>query len=384
MKIPFGLPIIDDKEKNAVLKVLSQPVLAHGKQTSEFEKKFTSFTKAKTSISTSSCTAGMHLFYMSIGLKKNDEVIMSSQTHVATAHAVEIMGGKPIFVDSDLETGNIDIDKIEKKITKKTKVITVVHFLGIPVDMKKILKIAKKYNLFILEDCALSVGTKIDNIHVGLWGDAGVFSFYPVKHMTTGEGGIIISKNLKLRKKIILSKSLGINKNFLDRKTPGLYDCVMPGLNYRMSEINSAIGIQQLKKINFFLKKRKNNFEYLFKELSTFKSLRILKSNSKRLASSNYCMTIILQKKQLYKNRTKIIKNLNKKGIGTSIYYPHSVPGMKYYKNKYNINLNEFKNAENIGNRSIAIPVGPHLGKKELDYILINIKKILKIDDKKN
>ena len=163
MKIPFGLPIIDDKEKNAVLKVLSQPVLAHGKQTSEFEKKFTSFTKAKTSISTSSCTAGMHLFYMSIGLKKNDEVIMSSQTHVATAHAVEIMGGKPIFVDSDLETGNIDIDKIEKKITKKTKVITVVHFLGIPVDMKKILKIAKKYNLYILEDC-MYIETK--NLHL--------------------------------------------------------------------------------------------------------------------------------------------------------------------------------------------------------------------------
>ena len=128
MKIPFGLPIIDHKEKNAVLKVLSQPVLAHGKQTSEFEKKFTNFTKAKTSISTSSCTAGMHLFYISIGLKKSDEVIMSSQTHVATAHAVEIMGAKPVFVDSDLETGNIDIDKIEKKLPKKQKLLPLCIF----------------------------------------------------------------------------------------------------------------------------------------------------------------------------------------------------------------------------------------------------------------
>ena len=134
--------------------------------------------------------------------KKGDEIILPTQTHVATAHAIEAVGGKPIFVDSNFLTGNIDVDEIEKKITKKKKVITVVHFVGIPANMIEICKIARKYKLYVLEDCALSLGSRIKNIHTGLWGDAGVFSFYPVKHITTGEGGMIISKNSKLKKKL--------------------------------------------------------------------------------------------------------------------------------------------------------------------------------------
>ena len=142
----------------------------------------------------------MQLFYLANNIKKDDEVILPAQTHEATAHAIEAVGARPIFVDTDNTTGNIDIKKIEKAISKKTKVITVVHFVGIPVDMVSVCKIAKKYNLLVLEDCALSLGSKIKNIHTGLWGDAGVFSFYPVKHMTTGEGGMIISKNDKIKK----------------------------------------------------------------------------------------------------------------------------------------------------------------------------------------
>ena len=130
----------------------------------------------------------MHLFYFALGIGKGDEVIVPAQTHTATAHAVELVGAKPIFIDCDAKTGNIDYRKIEKKITKKTKAICVVHFLGIPVEMTKIQSIAKKNKLFVLEDCALSLGAKYNNIHTGLLGDAGVFSFYPAKHITTGEG----------------------------------------------------------------------------------------------------------------------------------------------------------------------------------------------------
>ena len=212
MKIPFGLPFIGKEEKNIVKNVLSQPILAHGNQTKKFENSFKKFTKSNYALSTSSCTAGMHLFYLSIGVKKGDEIILPTQTHVATAHAIEAVGGKPIFVDSNFLTGNIDVDEIEKKITKKTKVITVVHFVGIPANMIEICKIARKYKLYVLEDCALSLGSRIKNIHTGLWGDAGVFSFYPVKHITTGEGGMIISKIQS--KKIKSLKSLGIDKNF--------------------------------------------------------------------------------------------------------------------------------------------------------------------------
>ena len=223
----------------------------------KFERDFASFTKAPYALSVSSCTAAMHLFYLAIGLKKGDEVIVSSQTHVATAHAIELMGAKAIFVDSEKKTGNINISKIKNKINKKTKAISVVHYLGIPVFMDKVIKLAKKFNLFVLEDCALALGTKYKNKHVGLHGDAGAFSFYPAKHMTTAEGGMIILKNKKLYEKIKMIRGIGVNKAFNQRKYPGIYDVPLLGLNYRLSEISSAIGIEQLKKLKNFIGIRK-------------------------------------------------------------------------------------------------------------------------------
>ena len=161
----------------------------------QFENDFKKFTGAADAISVSSCTAGMHLFYFTLGIGKGDEVILPAQTHVATAHTVELVGAKPVFIDSEYPTGNLKIYDIEKKISKKTKAITVVHYLGNPVDMIKLRKIADKHKLLLLEDCALALGAKIKNKHVGLFGDAGFFSFYPVKHITSAEGGMIILKN---------------------------------------------------------------------------------------------------------------------------------------------------------------------------------------------
>ena len=198
MKIPFGKPLIDHKEINLVTKVLKSGIYVHGPKSKEFEEKFKKFTKAKNAISVSSCTAGMHLIYFSLGIGKGDEVIVPAQTHIATAHAVELTGAKPVFIDCDNKTGNIDAQKIEEKINIRTKAICVVHYLGIPVNMKEIIKIARKKKLFVLEDCALSLGAKYNNIHTGLIGDAGVFSFYPVKHITTAEGGIVITNNNNL------------------------------------------------------------------------------------------------------------------------------------------------------------------------------------------
>lgn len=379
MKIPFGYPIIDGKEKNAVKKVLNNPILVHGPKSKEFEKKFAKFTKSPYAISVSSCTAGMHLFYFSIGLKKGDEVIVSSQTHVATAHAIEFTGAKAIFVDSELSTGNIDISKIEKLITKKTKVIAVVHYLGMPVDMPKIIKIAKKYKLYVLEDCALSLGAKIKNRHVGLFGDAGVFSFYPVKHMTTAEGGMVITKNKNLAKKIQLNKAFGVNRIFSQRKIQGMYDVVNLGFNYRMSEIHSVIGIEQLKKLALFLKARKKNFSYLYNLLKNSKDFDIVYKKNKLLNSSYYCLSLILND-GLDKFRNNIILNLSKKKIGTSIYYPHPVPRLTYYKKKYGYSKKKFKNAEILSDKTICFPVGPHLKKKEIIFIakffLMEIKRI--------
>ena len=380
MKLPFGAPIIEKEERDAVAKVLDGPILVHGPKAVEFEDSFKKFTKAPYAISVSSCTAGMHLIYFTLGLGPGDEVIVPAQTHIATAHAVELTGARPVFVDAIAETGNIDINKIESAITKKTRAISIVHYLGVPVDMITVKKISTKHRIFLLEDCALAPGAFLDGVHVGLHGDAGVFSFYPVKHLTTAEGGMIILKDAKLADKLRIKKAFGVDRNFGERKIPGIYETVTLGFNYRMSEIHAAIGIEQMKKLPFFLKKRRKNFKLMESILQRVKSFKILpQPYNRRKISSYYCMSLILND-ELAKKRSDIMNELTSRGIGSSIYYPQPVPRMKYYKDKYGYNDSEFLNSATISDNSIALPVGPHLNEENIKTIaetLINIIKTI-------
>jgi perosamine synthetase len=376
--INFAEPVISSKTIIDIKKVIDSKILVHGPYSKRFEFDFNKFTNSKYSTSVSSCTAGMHLFYFYNNIRKGDEVILPAQTHTATAHAIELVGAKPIFIDSELETGNIDISKIKEKITKKTKAIAVVHFLGIPVNMQEILKIAKKYNLLVLEDCALSLGATYNGKHTGLFGDCGSFSFYPVKHITTGEGGMLISKNKKIIKECNLIKAFGIDKNHSQRKEITNYDAVKLGFNYRLSEINSIIGINQLKYLGKFLKIRLRNFnlyERFFKNIDQF---FFLSSNDAKAVSSNYCFTIVISKNFRKKfNRDRLILYLKKNKINTSIYYPKPVPNMSYYKSKYNFKNKQFLNASYISENSISLPVGPHITYKNIKYINSIILKFI-------
>lgn len=338
----------------------------------QFENNFSKFVGNRYSVAICNGTAALEVAIKSLGLPKNSEIIVSARSFFASASCIINTGHKPIFADVELSTQNISIKEIKKKISKKTKAICVVHFLGVPVDMEKINLIAKKYKLFVLEDCALSLGASFNKIHTGLLGDAGVFSFYPAKHITTGEGGVLITKNKKLFNRIKLLKSLGINKTFLERKTPGIYDVTEVGFNYRMSEIHASIGVKQIEKINNFIKKRKKNFNFLKKNLQLNKHLYILDSANQKFKNSFYCMNVVLSKK-LSKNRMRIIKYLNKRNIGTSIYYPQPVPRMSFYKKKYGYKQSDFLNSSIISDRSISLPVGPHLSLSDLRYISKNL-----------
>ena len=375
MKIPFGKPILDKEEFNAVQEVLESTTLVHGPKSLEFESLFADFTNAEVAVSVSSCTAGMHLIYFSLGIGIGDEVIVPSQTHVATAHAVELTGAKPIFIDAYSSDGNINCELIEPKINENTKAIAVVHYLGVPVNMKKIMEISKKYNLFVLEDCALSIGSITEGVHTGLIGDAGVFSFYPVKHMTSGEGGMIIFKNKNFYEKIKLKKAFGVTKTHSERSLPGLYNVTELGFNYRMSEIHAAIGIAQVKKLPLFIESREENYKTLYDLLSTVKEINLIPEPSNGSYSSRYCLSIILN--DFCKiERSEIIEKLNNFGIGTSIYYPHPVPRLEYYNKKYSYNKSNFINAEKFSDQGICLPVGPHLDKSDMKFISEKIKII--------
>ena len=376
-KIPFGKPMISQQEKDAVMRVMDGSILVHGPISTQFETKFATFTNAPNAVSVSSCTAGMHLIYFALGYGPGDEVIVPAQTHIATAHAVELTGAKPVFVDAEQTTGNINIDAIEVAINKKTRAIAIVHYLGVPVNMPKVVEIAKKHNLFLLEDCALAPGAKINGTHVGLHGDAGVFSFYPVKHLTTAEGGMIILRDKKLAENLKLLKAFGVDRTHGERKVPGFYDTVALGFNYRMSEIHAAIGLVQIDKLPSFLKKRKNNFEALEANLKKINGLKILpQPYDEMIQSCYYCLGVLLDK-DMASYRSDIINLLTEQGIGSSVYYPQPVPRMKYYMEKYGYDEKKYINASRISDGMIALPVGPHLDIDDMEIIAIGLKKCM-------
>lgn len=375
--VPFGKPMIGDEEKKAVLEVLSGDVLVHGPRAKEFEDSFAAFTGADYAVSVSSCTAALHLAYFYLGLGPGDEVIVPAQTHTATAHAVELCGAKPVFIDAEKLTGNIDIGQIESQITKRTRAISVVHFLGMPVNMERVMEIAGKSQLFVVEDCALAIGSYFKGAHAGLHGDVGCFSFYPVKHMTTAEGGMLITRHKELAEKITKLRAFGVDRHVGERKIPGIYDVNMLGFNYRLNEIQASLGIEQLKKMKGFLEKRKNNYELLSSRLKKIEGIEQFQSSHYDYQSSYYCLSVLLNQ-SLSKRRFEIVTYLKEKGVGTSVYYPKAVAHLSYYKDKYAYSDRSFPVASWISNSSIALPVGPHLNAEDMEYIAASLKEAVK------
>ena len=317
--------------------------------------------------SVSNATMGLYSIYKSLGIGIGDEVLLPAQTHVATAHAITSVGATPVFVDVLLSSGNIDLTKIEESITKNTKAICVVHFLGLPVNMFEVLRIAKKFDLFVIEDCALSLGSEFDGVKTGLLGDAGVYSFYPTKHITTGEGGMVVSKHKELILKISKMKSFHYDKNLIDREIPGIYDVDGFGLNFRMSELSAALGIHQLNKFSEFMYLRKKNGDHLISEFKKIDGIRIMGLESQTIyRNSRYCISVLVRSEN---ERNFIIRYLKKNNIGSSVYYPISLPNSLFYSQKYNISLTRFQNAQTIANCSIALPIGPHLTDLHIERI---------------
>lgn len=375
--IPFGKPIIGEEERNAVLEVLGGTQLVHGPRAKQFEQDFVNFVGGGYASSVASCTAGLHLTYFNLGIGPGDEVIVPAQTHVATAHAIEFTGAKPVFVDAEQSTGNIDIEQVESAITSNTRAISVVHYLGLPVDMDVINRIASKHDLYVVEDCALAIGTRFRNVHAGLLGDIGAYSFYPVKHMTTAEGGMVLTRDKSTKEAIERKKAFGVDRTVAERTVPGVYDVNMLGYNYRMNEIEAALGIEQLKRVPSFLERRAENAGVLRRELQEIAEIATLSDGDGVFQHSNYCVSVVLDDATA-PLRFEIISKLKSTGVGTSVYYPTAVPHMTYYKQKYATPDGAFPAASKISNQSIALSVGPHLDGDDMAYTAKMLKIAIK------
>ena len=377
-EIHFGRPIIGETEIQAVLEVLRGGMLVHGPRAKLFEHDFAEFTGAKNAISVASCTAGMHLVYYALGLKPGDEVIVPAQTHTATAHAVEYTGATPVFVDAESETGNIDLDAVEAAVTPRTRAIAVVHFLGYPVRMDRVREIANRHGLFVLEDAALAVGTYYKGQHAGTMGDAGCFSFYPVKHMTTAEGGMILTGDSDFAERLQRLKAFGLDRTFDQRKQPGIYDVLELGFNFRMNEIEASIGIEQVKRMPDVLARRHENYDALAAELAGMEEVTLFPERAGRkdpdCVNSCYCLSAVLDSK-LTDRRADIVNNLKKNGVGSSVYYPMPVPFLTYYREKYGVREGQFPVAQWISDGSISLPVGAHLDADDMRYVASAFKQ---------
>ncbi len=367
--IAFSKHSVPKKIKNIFSEILKTGWFTHGKYTEDFENEFKKFTGAKYCTVVSSCTAGLHLSILALGLKKNSEVLVPAMSHTATSHAAEYANLKVKFVDVDPKSGNIQYDEIVKNTSKNTKVLMVVHLNGNACEIKKIKKFCERKKIFLIEDCAHALGTKHYNKHVGNYGISGCFSFYPTKQITTGEGGVVISNNKSFYNKIKKLKAFGIDKDIKDRKLPGLYDVKELGFNYRMTELHAAMGLLQLKKYKNFLQKRRQLAKRYIKNLSEITQL----SYNKYDRNSSYFIFPIITK-----IRNSLLKHLIKKKIGVSIHYATTLPFMTYYKKKYNLNKKKYQNSISYADENISLPVYPKLSFNDVDKICLEIKKFFK------
>lgn len=374
--IPFGRPWIEDEDRAAVMRVLEGHILTHGPECKGFEDEWVGMMGGGYAASTSSCMASLHLAWLDLGVGPGDEVIVPAMTHAATVHAVALCGATPVFVDCESGSGNMTADGIKAAITDKTKGIGVVHYVGIPCDMPAIMKVANAAGLPVVEDCAIAVGSRINGVHVGLFGHVGCYSFYPVKHITTCEGGMIVSNDEETIARIAKFRAFSVDRTHSERKVPGIYDVADVGMNYRMSEMQGALGRVQIRKLPEILKRRKANFEALKTALENSGGIRVIDDADPRYTNTHYCLIAVFEG-ALAARRDDIILALQALGVGTSVYYPHPVSRLTAYKRRYGYTPGTFVNAEEISDTSIALPVGPHLTPDDMSDIAVAIKSVI-------
>jgi perosamine synthetase len=368
--------MVDQAERDAVCAVLSSSQFVHGPVTKEFERRFAERVGTKYAVSVSSCTAGLHLALFVNDVGPGDEVIVPAMTHVATAHAVEYCGARPIFVDVLPESGNIDPQAVTRLITAKTKAIMVVHYLGLPCNMDRIVPAAEKAGALIIEDCALAVDAKYDGRKCGALGNAGCFSFYPVKHMTTLEGGMVTTSDERIAEAVRKRKAFGYDRMLGERAKPGIYDVDQLGYNYRMNEVEAAVGLGQLDKLDDFQQRRSRNFKILKDSLVSYPEITVFEAVQGKAVSSHYCLNAVLPRDGSI-NRDSVVEVLKNLGIGTSVHYPVAVPLMRYYRGKYGYADGDFPVAEWLAAQTISLPVGPHLSAEDAAYVGNSVKRAI-------
>ncbi len=350
--IPIANPIIEDEEIQEVIKVLRSGFLAQGPKVEEFEKAFADYTNCEHAVATSSGTTALHVALLAAGVGKGDEVITTPFSFAATANAALYVGARPVFVDIDPQTYNIDPDGIEDAITEDTRAIIAVHLYGQPAEMDHIMDIGEDHGLVVIEDAAQAHGALYYGRKVGSLADLACFSFYPTKNITSGEGGMITTDDEEMAKLARMIRSHGESRR---------YEHVILGYNFRMTDIAAAIGLVQLKKLDMFNEKRIKNARYLTGNLEALDYITTpyVQDNVKHVFHQ-YTVRV--------RDRERWIEYLTKEGIGTGVYYPRPIYSQPLYKG---LGLRaSCPEAEKASREVLSLPVHPSLSEDDLDMII--------------
>lgn len=376
--LPYALPLIEEDDIAGVVDSLKSNWLTKGPKTLEFEKQFAEYVGAKYAIAVNSCTAALHLSLVAAGIGAGDEVITTPMTFVSSANVIIHTGATPVFADIDPETMIIDPAQIEAKITPRTKALIPVHIAGHPAQMDEILAIARKHNLFVLEDAAHAVYTKYKGQMVGSIGNATAFSFYATKNLVTGEGGMATTNDEELANKIRLLSSHGMSRNAWNRYTAAgswYYEVLMPGYKDNMTDIQAALGLTQLQKLERMQGLRQEIARRYNEAFGQMPELEIpVEREYARHAWHLYIIKLNLAK--LVIDRARFIEELKEEKIGTSVHFI-PVPFHPYYRETYGYKPGDFPKAEATFDRVISLPLYPRMSDQDVEDVIAAVQRIV-------
>ncbi len=372
--LPYGRQWIDDEDIASVVEVLKTDWITQGPKVDEFERTIAEYCDAKYAVAVSSGTAALHAACAVAGISKGDEAITTPLTFAATANAVVYCGGKPVFADIREDTLNIDVDEILKKLSPRTKAILPVDFAGYPADLDEIRAIAEEKKLVVIEDACHALGAEYRGREIGSLCDMTILSFHPVKHITTGEGGMILTNNKGFYDKLRIFRHHGITKNNPD-KGPWYYEIHNPGYNLRLTDFQCALGISQMKKLDRFVTRRREIAARYNQAFAGMKEL-VTPIEAEDVKAAYHIYVIQLRTELLKVGRKAIFEALRAEGIGVNVHYMplHLHP---YYQKEFGFREGDYPKAEKYYERAITLPIFPKMSDRDVGDVIEAVHKVV-------
>jgi dTDP-4-amino-4,6-dideoxygalactose transaminase len=370
--LPFSRPTISQAAIDEVVACLKSGWITTGPRVKQFEDDLKAYLSAPHVLSLTSATAGLHLVLVALQLKPGDEVITTPMTFAATLNTIVLAGGKPVLVDVEPGTYNMDVARIEKAITKRTRAIMPVHFAGLPVDLDPLYDLAKKHNLRVIEDAAHAIGTEYKGKRIGSFGDIQVFSFHPNKNMTTGEGGCVATRDEKLAADVALLRFHGMDReawNRFGKKGSQHYEIIAPGYKYNMMDIQAALGLHQLKQLDGFIKRRTELALRYHKLLAGWPQWELTTAPAYSHLHAWHLYTPLINPEAAGMDRDAFMQGMKERNIGTGLHY-RAVHLYPYYREQFGFKPGDFPNAETISDRIVSLPLFPLMTDKDQDRVI--------------